>query len=479
MAGRMDDAAHGVVLASAADAGSHSKEFLEELENILGSAAFRGSRRSQEFLRHVVERALQGDCEHLKERILGIEIFHRDADYDTGDDAIVRVTASDVRRRLLQYHSENGVVEFRIDLPLGTYVPEFTRIAKPTDVSKTGLEEVPLLDSPAGNGHLASTGIDESGIDAHNAPHRSTQKSGSRISWKTVLVFICVVAAIFWAGWAANRARSSASAHVRETRYAFYKELLGPIASDPHMETEIVLSNPRLFLYRGSNEPNPNEDIGALKIPIPPAMATELNKGANDTQADFPYHRLVLDTEDYTGMGEAKTAFRIGALMDALGRSAHLSEARFLNWDVARSEHFIVLGAPHMSAWTQSGLAQANFSMGHDEIYNSHPLPGEQAVYKRTGELGGLEDYGLIWMSQLPSGSRILVLAGLTSTGTAGVGDFFTNPDEMRPVYEQLKKMSKSASFPSDWQVLLRIDARQNVPMKASVVALRIYQKSR
>jgi hypothetical protein len=51
-------------------------------------------------LRHIVERALSGDVESLKERLLGMDIFHRRSDYDTSSDAIVRVTASDVRRRL-------------------------------------------------------------------------------------------------------------------------------------------------------------------------------------------------------------------------------------------------------------------------------------------------------------------------------------------------------------------------------------------
>ena len=114
---------------------------------------------------------------------------------------------------------------------------------------------------------------------------------------------------------------------------------MGLMVTDSQMATEIVLSNPKIFLYRGSDEPNPNEDVDELTIHLLPPMAKELSQGANDTQADFPYHRLVLDINNYTGMGEAKAAFGLGTLMEALGRPAHLSEARFLNWDVARSEH--------------------------------------------------------------------------------------------------------------------------------------------
>jgi hypothetical protein len=57
--------------------------------------------------------------------VFGVEIFHRRSDYDTGTDAIVRVTASDVRRRLVNFYAEHSDQPMRISLPLGSYVPDF------------------------------------------------------------------------------------------------------------------------------------------------------------------------------------------------------------------------------------------------------------------------------------------------------------------------------------------------------------------
>ena len=66
--------------------------------------------------------------ETLKERVIGIELLAVPQAYDTGEDAIVRVTASDVRKRLLQHYGKDGSTsEFRISLPLGAYVPEIAR----------------------------------------------------------------------------------------------------------------------------------------------------------------------------------------------------------------------------------------------------------------------------------------------------------------------------------------------------------------
>ncbi len=103
-----------------------------ELDRILAAPAFRGTRRSQEFLRYIVGHALEGHCEALKERTIGIEVFERDADYDTGDDSIVRVKANEVRKRLAQHYQEAGrPPEVQIELPAGSYVPEFRWGAPP------------------------------------------------------------------------------------------------------------------------------------------------------------------------------------------------------------------------------------------------------------------------------------------------------------------------------------------------------------
>ncbi len=64
-------------------------EILAHLEDILASPAFCTSQRSSQFLRYVVESALAGEKDRLKERVIGEQIFGRRADYDTGQDSIV------------------------------------------------------------------------------------------------------------------------------------------------------------------------------------------------------------------------------------------------------------------------------------------------------------------------------------------------------------------------------------------------------
>jgi hypothetical protein len=98
----------------------------EQLERLLLHQTFRNSKRYPALLRYVVEHTLEGNVEQLKERILGIEVFDRELDYDTNLDHIVRSTAGEIRKRIAQYYHEPGhESEIRIDLPSGSYVPEF------------------------------------------------------------------------------------------------------------------------------------------------------------------------------------------------------------------------------------------------------------------------------------------------------------------------------------------------------------------
>src|SRR5258706_12819799 len=102
------------------------------LGRVLHSQGFGASRRSQDFLRYVVERTLDGQADTLKERTIGTDVFGRLSGYDPSDDATVRVKAGEVRKRLgLYYATEGHADEIRIEMPAGTYVPEFIRVESP------------------------------------------------------------------------------------------------------------------------------------------------------------------------------------------------------------------------------------------------------------------------------------------------------------------------------------------------------------
>lgn len=104
----------------------------EQLERILASSHFRNSKRYPALLRFVVERTLDGASGELKERNIAVDVFAREPSYDPSVDPVVRISAGEVRKRLAQYYQEAGrESEIRIDLPLGSYLPEFSAPATP------------------------------------------------------------------------------------------------------------------------------------------------------------------------------------------------------------------------------------------------------------------------------------------------------------------------------------------------------------
>lgn len=97
-----------------------------ELEAMLKAPIFAQSGRCKKFLSHVVLVTLSGNGGDLKERTIGVQVFERPGNYDTGDDSIVRVTANEVRKRLGQFYRESNITHpVQIELPRGAYVPEF------------------------------------------------------------------------------------------------------------------------------------------------------------------------------------------------------------------------------------------------------------------------------------------------------------------------------------------------------------------
>lgn len=121
-----------------------------ELRRILQSPGFRTSKRSQEFLRYIVSTSLDGRFDELKERVIGIQVFQRLPDYDTGEHSIVRVKANELRKRLAQFYSESGESVVQIYLPKGSYTPEYrwTDIEEPAAPVLISEQEEPERQSP-------------------------------------------------------------------------------------------------------------------------------------------------------------------------------------------------------------------------------------------------------------------------------------------------------------------------------------------
>ena len=97
-----------------------------QLARMLDSDTFRGAERSRTLLRFIVEEAVQGRADRLKDYVLGAEALGRGQGFDPRTDPIARVEASRLRSRLDVYYATEGSGDaVRIVLPKGGYAPAF------------------------------------------------------------------------------------------------------------------------------------------------------------------------------------------------------------------------------------------------------------------------------------------------------------------------------------------------------------------
>ncbi|RPJ58863.1 MAG: hypothetical protein EHM23_16090 [Acidobacteria bacterium] len=448
--------------------GLSSEEILRELKEVLKSEHFKNSGKLSHLLEYVCNAAIAGNGKQLNEYLIGVEVFERRPDFSASADSIVRVRAHDLRRRLREYYSTEGKDHpIQIVLPKGSYCPEFlkTTVSAPSNVTAT--EAAPAISPPEALPAVGNRG-----------------NGGFRL-WPlfyvmaAILVFSLVGNVLTWR---ALRKSSRTEPPVTAQELAFYHELFGPLDRDNPRTTTINLSNPKVMFKFVSRSPNPTSYLGREPQPLDSELGRLLPLNADDSgipyrPGDSMFYFLHVSDDEYTGMGEAACAFHLARLFHRLNRPAQLSQARFLTWEKAGKQDVILLGQPLINIWAEKNLAEPNFSYVAALYRNRHPEPGEQTVYKcevngrSTAE--GFIDYGLILMQTLPNKTRVLTLSGACSYGTLGTGEFFCDAVKMRPVYEALKKRSPGGVIPAEYEILVKVVIKENIPVDTSLVACR------
>ncbi|UTD28054.1 hypothetical protein DB459_15250 [Bradyrhizobium sp. WD16] len=101
-----------------------------ELVRILRDAEFRRNAAAAQFLRFVVEETLEGRGDRLKAFTIATSVLGRGSDFDPQANSVVRVQAKRLRELLEHYYKAAGAQNpIQIVLPVGSYQPQFQRIA--------------------------------------------------------------------------------------------------------------------------------------------------------------------------------------------------------------------------------------------------------------------------------------------------------------------------------------------------------------
>src|SRR5438445_8010542 len=122
------------------------------IDRVARSSQFARSARLREFLLYVGHESLKPDAAEMHEQEIGIHVFGRSPSYDRSQDNIVRVNATELRKRIEIYFSTEGAAEPLVfSIPRGGYKPLFRWRVEQTEfaTSKPALAERIVHDGSA------------------------------------------------------------------------------------------------------------------------------------------------------------------------------------------------------------------------------------------------------------------------------------------------------------------------------------------
>jgi hypothetical protein len=438
----------------------------QHVKEIIAGPAFKGSQRSGQFLTYIVEKAIAGHFESLKERVIGVELFGRSPSYDTGDDAIVRVTASDVRRRLLQHYGQHGTSsQLRISLPLGSYVPEITREPQTKATPHQGGERQVQESTTEASVSFASSGNPKKPVATSPAELVPESLIGKlrRIRWRP-LAIIVIFAVIAGAGALLSHPfRKEAGAAPVVPWSAFFN------SPNP---TQVVMSDANLVTIQEftGKEISTSDYANHNYIPDPNALTPEASRlihivllGDNPAEVDTP---IVVN---------------IARLAQAASRKISVRGARGIQLsDLKNDDNFVFLGSPRSNPWTGLFSDQLDFRFIFDQdsrqeiIRNVHPRPHELNSYVPTA-LGWAtgKSFAIVALVQNPDqNGHVLLLAGANGEGTEAAGKFVTDEARLSGILQQCGILPSGPL--QRFELLLQLNTMAGSPSNVEVVACHI-----
>jgi len=386
-----------------------------QVERVLSSSLFRGSQRCQALFRYITERTLAGDAQTLKERTLGVDVFGRPPDYDTNADPVVRGTAAEIRKKLAQYYQDPAhQEELRIELRPGSYIPHFQ----------------------AKNGTAA----------------RAAKPS----RWRMVLIVATVATllltpiAYFLVGWP------------RTDLERFWKPML-----DAPGGVLFCLGQSRVYSFRSDARQQEVETM--IRAKTPPDLSS--------FRDPIPLSQLVPVWDRYIALGDANCLLRLASVFEKRGKPYRIRGEDGTTFSDLREQPSILIGA-FDNAWTLRVIGEMRFSFYKDfhglEVVRDrdHPERTDWTLVNSWPYWNIPLDYAIVSrVFDRNTDRMVVVAAGITHYGTAGAGEFLSDPRYFAEVVHQL---------PADWptknlQIVLQVPVVQETSGHPRVLATHVW----
>jgi hypothetical protein len=420
----------------------------EALKRLLQSKHFAKTKRVSRFLEFVCEQALLGNSERLNEYLIGVEVYERGSDFDSQQDAIVRVQAHEIRRRLKEYYEEEGKEDpLRVDFPPGHYVPMFTR-----SDSLPAVSELPISSQETAQ---------------PLAPRENFYRHNKLV---VALAFTCILLAALLVRerFFVQHVTTKALTPLLESMAWFWDPFLPP-AEPPLI---VIPNHPMLRLGHDGDSPA----TMAQSTSIPKEKLPEFRDTIHFRELK-EFH-FVTSMTDFTAVGEALGLLNFYELFTRVGLKVRVKESRLVDYETVKRGNTILLGGNQ--SWSgRIFLYPEGFWFHAGVITNKSPRSGELPVYKPefdpiTNSLR--KDYALVLMlANEKKNQRILLIYGIYTQGSQAAIEYVTSEERLTELRKALTDLSPDMrTIPRYFQVLLQTTVENYVPGKASLVGARI-----
>jgi hypothetical protein len=419
---------------------------------VAASAQFRRSARLRDFLLYVGTQSLKNGGAEIHEQEIGAKVFGRDSSYDRSQDNIVRVNATELRKRIELYFASEGAHETLIlDIPRGGYKPIFHR-RSPEHPSGPALSAEIFQPGDAGHQSIAAA-----------SPVRERRTYHLHIAWATV----CIALAVGYLPLFQQDRAMHKLLYTWEDKpavAALWKDFV-----KPSQQTDIVLPDASLSIREElTGSPISLSDYINRQF-MNETESLPVSKDRRDDLRDIYSHNLV-------AFGDFRAAQQILGL-SPVGSSLRLTLSRFFQAESVKHDNLILIGGKKANPWVYLFDDQMNFSLDYDDakglgyIANRHPRPSEAASYTPTRYPNGFGGYCVVAYLPNPShNGNAIILTGTDSDATSAAAEFLTSEEQLG----KFRKTIDAEHFPY-FEVLLKTSRLSGTSLSSEILAYRTY----
>ncbi len=416
----------------------------ELVERVASSRYIAKSARLRDLLIYLCQRVLDESADQIHEQEVGCKVFERSADYDTTVDNIVRVHASQLRKRLEQYFAAEGADEpWIIEIPKGNYAPVFRERAVHEAALAASAPE--LISAPA--------------------------HTDWRIWTLAALVLVFASTTAFLLIQARSAKKLDVAALDQPTVRLFWSQVFR--SGQP---TDIVLDDATVGLYQELT----GRQVGLTEY-FDRSYLRKVEEMASEGRLNAKQANVIVSRR-HSSYSSSHLLWRLFQAAGSLQNQSTVYFARDFTFRGIKSNNVILLGNSSSNPWMEPFQNRLGIRWTfQDDLGIYYPVDtlasaSEQNRFRVPADPAeAREGYCMVaLLPNLTGTGKVLIISGTGGSTVGAAGDFLADEQSLAHLRAMLpaKAGGKDSEFPY-FEALIRMKSRSSLPKDVTVVLCR------